>query len=760
MSAAAGGGVRFTISAGAEQLAAAAAQGAGALRALGEAYAQNAAEINLLTEATRMLGSAQAELYAGMLQDAAGTEDYGATLAAVRGQMALFSAQQVESNAALSEFHGTVTTLQGMNGPLGGLGNMLSNLEPAFGGVTSGAADFGEVAESLGTVGLGALSGGFGMLVGVVGQFLNQMGSVAMGMTVFQLFGWAQQQVQSLAQEMVNLNETIQSQNVGWAYLFGQPVTAAGGGGPDYTASSQLLNWTAIQSYNAPFTRQDMDSAISTLQTVGLSQSGIEHYLPILEDLAVRNPQLTLAQIAQSVMGAQFGYTRMLRYDLRISPQELEKYGLNMSDGTRIDPSTLLPALENYARDQGYYDPQANGQDQGAAYMLAHNTFQGAMTSWQDRLQNFLLQLGGTYWGDETLGSAVSVYRPGLSNGPGKMPGGYVTTSQVNSGDVAAGSLFDDMRLGLQALTSWWDQHQTEINKIADLFSSLMGQGLKDAGMGLESFLGALQHSDIGNNVLDDVQSAVKWLADPQHQQQIRDLAHVVGDDLATALKTAGDDFQNISTLVGQLATVIGAGNLVDDLFKLGYAFVIFNGWAEELAATLALDVRLLVDYGKAAVDVASQNYQAVAADLADMKQAYVDYGNSIKQINEQMGQSIEQLMQEQEKYDAQQAGQQAAAGITNHGAGGSVNTTNHGGGGGSHSVQQMAGVGGPGGGWTAGGSVVSYGGTSTVVNIYGASGGQVQAIVDGSAAKRAQQSASQAKRPGGPRFAKLGLIY
>lgn len=782
---AAGGGIRFTISANASQVVEAANEGRQALADLAASYKIAAEQMNLVAEATRLMGAEQGQAYAAMIRAADGTEMYDGTLSALRAQLQLYSAQQAQANAAASEFHGAVSALQGVGGPVGSIGSLVGTI----GALANGTSTFGAVAQDVALGGLGLLTDGFGAVIGMGAQFMSQMWAMTGGMIQFQIFGWAAQQVQSLSQEMMQLNETMQNQYVGWAYLFGGPGANGGKGGPDFGASSQLMQWTATQSYNAPFTRQDINQAISTLQTVGLDKAGIEKYIPVMEDLAVRNPGLSLSQIAQSVMGAEFGYTRMLRYDLRIAPQELEKYGLSMADGTRIDPSTLLPALLNYARDQGYYNPTGpGGEDQGASYMLAHNTFQGAMTSWQDRYQNMLLELGGTLWGDQPTGndklSAADVdaqyaklmkqgktadaqalldqYGGGITvRNPTYNPNSkkaadqqqYITEALGQAGDIQKGSLLDDMIVGLNKLTSWWDAHQQDLDKMGEIFSQGIGAGLKTAGQALQGFLDGLKQSGVGTDVLNTIKDAVAWLADPKNQQQVKDLATAVGADLGVALKGIGDDLKVVGNYFTQLSGVLGAGDILKDIYVLGEAFVYFNDQLQKGIEVWTLWTRVTIDALKAAWDASHGNFAGAQSDLADMGQAWSDYNKEIQQINKDTADSIKQLTMAFAQLAANQqiAAQKAAASqVASH-------PTKSGD---LHQAQGTAAAGYSSYGVAGGTSGTSYGDTNITNYIYGADSRTVQQIVNNKASAADVNASLAAKRPGAGRLRLVGLVY
>lgn len=305
----------------------------------------------------------------------------------------------------------------------------------AGGGFLAGM--MGSAGGLLGGEGLIGLMGGLGDAIGTVINpmmgFVKQAGAMVTGLIGFSVLNDVIQEVQQFTTSLIDLNIQIEKNQYAWRYLYG------GGNTPQGAAvAQQMADWTRSFSMQIPYTRQDLLSAITNLAPTGLSAQGLEHYMPLIADLAAtRDPNATLSRVAQVIMSASMGYTRMLKYDLKINPEELIKYGLDATGtgmGIHInDASTLLPALENYAKAKHLT---------GAAKDISHETWWGAWSSFIDRIQNFELDTGK--------------------------------------------GLFGSLKKALVDLSSWIDTHADQISR----FSDLIGTTLANAFKGLTGIIG------------------------------------------------------------------------------------------------------------------------------------------------------------------------------------------------------------------------------------------------------------------------------
>lgn len=377
--------------------------------------------MKVLTDMAGLMGAATAESADAWLAASSSAADYGARLEYLAAQTKMVADSQDMLSASMSG-----SGAAGGGGFLGGLGGMLGG-------------------------GGGGLLGEFGMLgdviegtIGKMADWVTQAASMVAGLISFTVLNDVIQEVENFTDALVQLNEQTEKNQFAWQYLYG------GGNNPKGQAIAQgMADWTKSFSMQIPYTRQDLLNAITNLAPMGLSAQGLEHFMPTIADLAAtRDPNANLAQVAQVIMSASMGYTRMLKYDLKINPEDLIQYGLKAtSSGAGIhieDPNTLLPALQAYA--------QANHLA-GAAQDVAHSTFWGQWSSFIDRIQNF----------------------------------------ELNTGD----KLFGNLKQTLNDLSSWIDTHQDQITRFSDLIGNGIGGAFKTAADWVGQFAQGLGASGI-----------------------------------------------------------------------------------------------------------------------------------------------------------------------------------------------------------------------------------------------------------------------
>lgn len=454
---------------------------------------------------------------------------------------------------------------------MGGFGGFMVALNSTIGVVT-------EVASVIG----GAVGGFL--------QFAETIGGVVVG-----ALRQAGEEVANLTQQVFELNKSTEQNTGSWLYIYGGGNTPQGRG-----ITQGLMNWTSSFSMQVPYTRQDLMGAVTALGRAGLSDKQVEQYMSTIADMGALNPQRNLTQAAWSIQGAMHGYSRMLKYDYGINPDELYQFGYDENNPEQ----TLLPALKSYLHARHML---------GAAKYAATETFWGAESSFIDRLQNFGLQVGGT----------------GLN------------------GAIDNNSMFGVMKQGLVGLSDWWDKHSKQIGQIADFFKNILGgafktagdflqglaQGLQssgvvsffegvmrslggvlnskdlqagasnlgalvgkglgallmDIGKGLEGLFKGLGMSGAGGSLLDGLKNVVNWLSDPKHQQDIEKVGEdlgklglgvvMLGDALnwlSTVLKNIGnsmtpDQWKTLEFVLAGIAAIL-AGGLITLLIGLGFA--------------------------------------------------------------------------------------------------------------------------------------------------------------------------------------------
>lgn len=400
----------------------------------------------------------------------------------------------------------------------------------AFGGLMLGLnSTIGVVNEIVGVIG-GAVSG-----------FLNFAETV--GGVVVDALRMAGQEVANLTEQVFELNKSTEQNTGSWRFIYG------GGGDQGQGVMQNLMAWTSQFSMQVPYTRQDLMGAITALGRTGMSADTVKQYMSTIADLGALNPQRTLTQAAWSVQGAMSGYSRMLKYDYGINPDELQNFGFDPDN----PQATLLPALKAYLTARHMI---------GAAQYAAHNTFWGAESSFVDRLQNFGLQVGGT----------------------------------ALNGSITKGSMFDVLKTNLTGLSDWWDKHSQQIAQIANFFQNILGGAFKtatsfmqgfmqgfeasgfekffefmarnlgdllnskdlqsgasslgalvgkglgalltDIGIGLSQLFNGLKDSGAGGSMLDSLKRLVNWLGDPKTRADISQAAYLIGTVLGGAIVT------------------------------------------------------------------------------------------------------------------------------------------------------------------------------------------------------------------------------
>ncbi len=371
----------------------------------------------------------------------AAAEEMGASTSIGVEGMSRMSSAALEAGSSLDDLAAqsrmATQSMAQMGGVVGGAG--------AGGAAVGGGGFFGSFG---GGAGLNDLFGEFGSVIGsaidpMIG-FIQQAGAMVAGLVSFSVLNDVIQEVEGFTDALMQLNIQTEKNQFSWRYLYG------GGNTPQGAQIAQgIADWTKSFSMQIPYTRQDLLDAITNLAPMGLSAQGLEHYMPMIADLAAtRDPNANLQQVAQVIMSASMGYTRMLKYDLKINPEDLIQYGLNAT-GTGIglhinDPSTLLPALENYSKAKGL---------SGAAKDISQQTWWGAWSSFMDRIQNFELDSGS--------------------------------------------GLFKSLKNDLNDLSSWIDTHYDQINRFASLFSDTLSNAVKTAGGVIGDFMSGVGASGL-----------------------------------------------------------------------------------------------------------------------------------------------------------------------------------------------------------------------------------------------------------------------
>ena len=516
----------------------------------------------------------------------------------------------------------TQTASAGPGGLMGALGGLWQ-------GFQQGAGAVGGFAEKI----LGAIN--------PLQLFHSNVMRLAEVMMLWRAFEYGTRMIQDFIGAIAQLPVTMERTEMAWTYMFGMqvPGIAAMTNPQQQFAAAQgvsrnLAAWSAQYSYNIPYTRQDMLSSMSSLGAMGLSSQGVEHYLPVIADLAstvgtnLFGQPVDLSMASYAVLDASMGLSRMLRTQLRIPPENLVQYGYDANN-----PSTLLPALEKYSIAQHRTVYNAKGQDVGAAERMATSTWFGASSSWADRWQNFALDIGG-----------YPAFGP-------------------DAGALRAGSPFDVARQGLISLNTFWDAHQSELNKLASFLSQTLGQGLKDVGQDALAFAHGVQGSGFPRMLGDMFQSLSHFLSDPHAQANIQQVFTTIGTtvgnlaaDLQPKVDAITKAFSEIQKGWSDLTTSLTPTNK-SDAKAIGDTF---GKWLDDLIVQFGKVFRekehMLGDLARFMSDLQNGNWGAVGQDLKNLG---ADYGGDLAAVggavaNQQMGADFTSRVQQAWQIDQQ----------------------------------------------------------------------------------------------------------
>lgn len=282
-----------------------------------------------------------------------------------------------------------------------------------------------------------------GPLGGALEQVAGRARMVLETMILWRSIDFIKNQIEGWTSALFELNNTMEKTQTGWQFLFGTGDNAA-----SRSMAADLANWTKTQSYFYPFTRQDILGSINAAGMATQDPNLIKQYLPDIADVAsVRTnfagQPVTLQQAMYALSMANEGMSRMLKYDLKITPEDLKKFGWNEGSG---DFANLLEALKKY---------NVAHHLTGASKYVATHTFFGEWSSFEDRIQNMQLLIGQ--------------------------------------------HMFTALKDDLGNFTEWWDQHQKQLDAIGEWMGLKIGNGVKNLSLFARDFaLGAFNGSGGG----------------------------------------------------------------------------------------------------------------------------------------------------------------------------------------------------------------------------------------------------------------------
>ncbi|HET8905958.1 MAG TPA: hypothetical protein VFN11_03235 [Ktedonobacterales bacterium] len=426
-----------------------------------------------------------------------------------------------DNKGAVSAIRGTSDELSRMGSSSEGLRFNLSSLGQQ---IFSNMGSFGAFALTANSV-LGVI-GELGSMVGNVVNTFVSFGETIANVVVGAL-QQAGQEIYSLTKQVFELNNETERNVYSWQFLLGGKQQAG-----------SLATWLQTASIDFPFTRMDANSAVSSLAS-RWNDKQIEQFLPILSDLtATRGASayggrgMNLQQAAMAATWASEGNWRMMR-ELKIQRDDLIPYGLDDSDSDTLQ-ATLLPALTAYARAKGL---------QGAGKKTAHETFWGAESSLQDRLNNFGVAVGGMPTGDPF--------------------------------SITKGSMFAVLKDDLNGISDWMQKHGKDLDHLATILSTILGGAVKDLTGGLQGLATGLHASGLDTLLEGILDNFGKWLNSPNTEAGLKAFGDafgkLAGSGISTALTAAGNFFDALGRTgvpQGAFNAIINLFNNIGDFFK------------------------------------------------------------------------------------------------------------------------------------------------------------------------------------------------
>lgn len=667
---------------------------------------------------TVILAGDSAPLTAALAEGSAGFMDMAAT---AEGASADIVAALSDLASAIDGLSAEVDVLAASFDSLSGsAGTASAAVESAGASADTATAEVMTLGDAIDTLSaaVDGLMGSITPLLATIGTLIAVMGAMTI---INDVSSW----IENLISQMFQLDEQTQRVVNSWQYLFAQ---APGGG---KLASQNLASWAYQESPKLPFTAVDLRSGISTLGTIpGISPEEIEKFMPILADIASTlgasdfgGQGINLQQAAQAIVGAQFGLTRQLRYELHINPQELLKYGLvgkATATGLRItDPSTLLPAIEKWAAARGLG---------GAATEQETTTFWGAMSSFQDYVQNFLQTTGGIdpatgqvrkgsmFGGLQDILININKALAGAQASGGKGPLGELMGSvgSILGGGVQSGeSLFGGLVSGFGGAggTSMVKDFLAAIKDFGDwLRSSAVQEEIKKLGEGIGQF--AEQVAKLAGDALPVMMKGLGMLV-----QSLEMLWNSLSPSQRQALEGfVGDIFLVIGSITGLIATLIAAAAKFNEFTN--HVSGLLGTWAKDLAGQFkqwgANFIQMLMDgiesmlgnFGGLLNKVGGEIKNKLGFNSPPKEGPLSDSDRYMPNMMMMFAEGIEHGLP-----GVARAAQHAAAVIS-----GTINPIAHSMGGGGVSNTY--------------GPTTNYGGNSSMLNVYGATGVMIEEIM------------------------------
>lgn len=327
------------------------------------------------------------------------------------------------------------------------------------------------------------------------------------------------------------------------------------------TEGAQAMGWLTSFAMNAPFTREAIQQAGTTIAALGMN---ITQVLPSLGNMAAVMGQ-GMPTAAQAFMDAYEGRFQMLQRDLHVSKQQLEEYGLQIDKTGKIVQSTFAPAFEAFVA--AHYP---NGM------ALQMETFNGQMSNFVDHLQLIERSAGGAMF-KELKGSLTDVI-------------GYMNTHQGEILGIAAAfgqDLAAGMRLAGEGAQWLMSVVPPAISVIAGVWTRLQGT-LDVVGTGINAVQRGIGNY-LGQVLVPAVQTSLGFMLHfwDEHGKEMIPVLDSIGTNVQTFLGFLASNFTSYMTYlkgimeVGWGAIEIVVGGALDLLSgnMVGFGETWSKGW-------------------------------------------------------------------------------------------------------------------------------------------------------------------------------------
>lgn len=240
------------------------------------------------------------------------------------------------------------------------IGEFAASVKEQLASAGAGMAEFADRAR-LG----GEQISGFG---GMLGEGIGRLKDFGTSMLAFGAMNVAFDAVHNMVGGMAGFNAELQQ-------LHSQLTSITGSSGE----ADKLMAWARNFGQTIPDTTEHLYQAVVQLQSFGLNA---EQVMPPLANVAAAMGT-DLPTAAQALTDAMNGRFRMLQFDLHVSKEQLEQYGLEVNKSGQVLNNSLLPAFIKFANTRFPHGTVTQMQ-----------TLNGQLSNLTDRIQIFTGQIG------------------------------------------------------------------------------------------------------------------------------------------------------------------------------------------------------------------------------------------------------------------------------------------------------------------------------------------------------------------------------